>query len=1196
MQNNNIQNEPQPEDGLIGFRLYRFEVWNWGTFNQKAWKVGPDGTNSLLTGEIGSGKSTLLDGIITLLVPPHSIVYNKAAGASKSERNLISYIRGGYRNVKGDLGDESDTLYLRERNDYSVLLAYFYNVGLDQKVTLAQVLWQKNDNEAGKLLVVSQQELNINEHFRLHQGEKDVSLLKKRIRSLAKTDVFNTYTDYSSRFRSIFGIKTDEALSIFNKAVSWKSVDDMTMFVRDNMLDRPDIEERINELKRNYENLTNTYTKIQIARKQMELLKPLVKEADDFETLTTVVKELQECLDALDAFFAFQRKSLLLKEIESLNNELEAVRNKIDELTADLQEQKEKKEKIEQALGENKEGQRVKEIIISIQRLEDIVRVKSGKDKEYSDLLKNLGLPKPETEDGFYKTLEQIESLQRDIEVKKTEINSIRYTLIPQQTDDYRIRVGLDTEIKSLKQRKTQIPNRFLDMRSMVSKDLGISEKDLPFVAELLKVKDDERAWEGTIERVLQSFGPSMLVPEKHYKQISHYVDKTDLKKKLEYYRVPSTFKYLVAKEPQSNSLVRKVDIKGDSEFYDWIEAALVEKHNYICCDTIEQFQKEHKALTINGQTKGNERHVKDDRRDINDRSHYILGWDNKEKVRVLEEQLREVSVRIYETDKKIKEIETRADQLNARSTDLHLLAQFRDYGAINWQKDDAEIKKLAAEKDELERSSDVLKSLKIQLSAVEAELRDTNGRLQQTSDRRAEIVAHIKGYEEHLEGCQLFLNDPAFEIKKVSFAKIETFLKDAPLQIKTIDKLLYETRRTIDALKEEHRKKLAGLSISIVRRMQEFLSGYTEYTTDSKAGIEYIPEFRRILEKIVYDDLPKHEEKFRDLLRVNTVHDIVIFKSHLDEDSRNIETKIKRINESLVGIEYNHGTYIMLKANKIFDNDISEFNARLKECMADVLGDADNQYGVRFNKVKGILDRFNSTETVDINWSKKVADVRNWYRFSASEINKADGMEIEYYSGSSGKSGGQKEKMAYTILASALTYQFSIEQDQTKSRTFRLVVIDEAFGKGSDESTRYALDLFKTLRLQLLMATPLQKIHIIENYVDTVHFVATNSDGESAVRRISHKELSEELNKHQIISMDQSQPSADNQPNAVSDTTPQATDTATSLPQSAPAATETIGTESYHDIVLTKQPDSTQQGSTGNDSEQISAKEKVQI
>ena len=50
--------------------------------------------------------------------------------------------------------------------------------------------------------------------------------------------------------------------------------------------------------------------------------------------------------------------------------------------------------------------------------------------------------------------------------------------------------------------------------------------------------------------------------------------------------------------------------------------------------------------------------------------------------------------------------------------------------------------------------------------------------------------------------------------------------------------------------------------------------------------------------------------------------------------------------------------------------------------------------------------------------------------------------------------------------------------------------MIDEAFGRGSDVSTRYALDLFATLGLQLLIVTPLQKVHVIEPYVKAIGFV----------------------------------------------------------------------------------------------------------
>jgi uncharacterized protein YPO0396 len=51
-------------------------------------------------------------------------------------------------------------------------------------------------------------------------------------------------------------------------------------------------------------------------------------------------------------------------------------------------------------------------------------------------------------------------------------------------------------------------------------------------------------------------------------------------------------------------------------------------------------------------------------------------------------------------------------------------------------------------------------------------------------------------------------------------------------------------------------------------------------------------------------------------------------------------------------------------------------------------------------------------------------------------------------------------------------------------------VIIDEAFGKGSEESAQFALDLFKSFGLQLLVATPLAKVKVIENYVKTIGFV----------------------------------------------------------------------------------------------------------
>jgi uncharacterized protein YPO0396 len=213
-------------------------------------------------------------------------------------------------------------------------------------------------------------------------------------------------------------------------------------------------------------------------------------------------------------------------------------------------------------------------------------------------------------------------------------------------------------------------------------------------------------------------------------------------------------------------------------------------------------------------------------------------------------------------------------------------------------------------------------------------------------------------------------------------------------------------------------------------------------------------------------------------------------------------EEKIQSINISLRAIEYNPGTYIRLVLDRSQDPEIHDFQEDLRQCLTQSL-DGDEPYNqTKFLQVKAIIERFSGREgfvDLDRRWTRKVTDGRNWFSFSASDRWLEDDREKEFYSDTAGKSGGQKEKPAYTILASALAYQFGLEWNAVTSRSFRFVVIDEAFEKGSDESTRYGLELLKKLNLQLLIGTPLQKIYVIEDNMAAVHFVH-NEDGRNSV------------------------------------------------------------------------------------------------
>ena len=166
-------------DESAGFRLKTLELYNWGTFHDRVWSLEPEGRNILVTGDIGSGKSTLIDAITTLLVPPNRIVFNKAAGADKSERSLRTYVLGYYKSERSESGLHAKPVSLRGLNDFSVILGVFANKGFSQTVTLAQVFFS---NEHGGqperfYVVAAGRQLSVTHDF---SRFKEKSALKKK--------------------------------------------------------------------------------------------------------------------------------------------------------------------------------------------------------------------------------------------------------------------------------------------------------------------------------------------------------------------------------------------------------------------------------------------------------------------------------------------------------------------------------------------------------------------------------------------------------------------------------------------------------------------------------------------------------------------------------------------------------------------------------------------------------------------------------------------------------------------------------------------------------------------------------------------------------------------------------------------------------------------------------------------------------
>src|SRR5699024_1474387 len=121
---------------------------------------------------------------------------------------------------------------------------------------------------------------------------------------------------------------------------------------------------------------------------------------------------------------------------------------------------------------------------------------------------------------------------QRDVAQNEQTETAVELRNLRQQHEQ------LDSELSSLRQRRSNLPARMLDIRTRLCAELELQESELPFVGELLKVRDNESDWEGIAERLLHNFGLSLLVPDALYKQVAQWVEQTHLAGRLVYFRI----------------------------------------------------------------------------------------------------------------------------------------------------------------------------------------------------------------------------------------------------------------------------------------------------------------------------------------------------------------------------------------------------------------------------------------------------------------------------------------------------------------------------------------------------------------------------------------------------------------------------------------------------------------------------------
>lgn len=1109
------------ERNTDGFRLERVEIFNWGTFHHKIWTLELDGQNGLLTGEIGSGKSTLVDAITSLLVPSQKIVFNKAAGATSKERDLRSYVMGYYKAQTSDYGNLKPIALRPDHKDYTVILAVFHNEELKKAghegydVTLALVMFMTNaKTQPDKVFVAAEKVLSIKEHFT--QFGKDPVALRRKLRQY-QAEIFDTFPQYSSWWKRRFGIgDNDQAIDLFAQTVSMKTVDNISSFVQSHMLQQVETDEKIEDIIDRFNDLNSTYESVCRARDMLQLLEPMQETATDMQFFKKEMDRYDLAKQDLDPYIGLKRRALLLNEIATSRSSLEKVKAQLEALENKNKDLEDELERSREDVRKNG-GEQLESLLQSIKEQEHFLTIKKERSRAYEELLKLLDLNLPRSVTGF---AEQ----KQKIRLKSTELEELRNQVQQEMIKNASRMEILSTEIKTLsddlnfiKEHPSNISVNQLRIREQICEDLKISPDSMPFVGELIEIKDSEKVrWEGAIERVLHVFALSLLVPQSFYSSVVNYVDTHNLKGRLIYYRVAEDLRYS-GKPAYPDELRTKLTLKDKGELTEFIRQQLDDNYAYICTDDYNQFKREHKAITPNGQIKSGTRHEKDDRHSLNDRRNYVLGWSNTDKLMLLGRTLAEQREQLSTLSIKDKDFKSRYNELQNTVKVFARLEDYRNYEEIDYLSQQEKLTSLKDEYQKIEEGADILKMLNQKIAQILTDIRALTEEKSQLIRKSGRLEGEIEQNEKDLQtqNAELEnLNMPLFSEELLTKLQQE-LLKDKTLTLPQCPKLSRDMGHELDRLYSQNSNRYSSKEKQLITAMVDFNHRYEVETQEMDASAQSWPQYEELLIKIRTDDLPRFESLFRKKLRDNTLNDVATLNAFLDTQAGEITKRITVINKALKSIEYNPGRHIQLVTINTEDQEIKQFKFDLRsmiENRSEIDSGSLQISEERFKRVKDLIERFKGrpdSVEADKRWRLKVTDVRRWYEFAAQELYDADGSQYEYYKDSSGKSGGQKEKLAYTILATSLAYQFGTGfEDKSTERSFRFVIIDEAFGRGSDDSATFGLKLFQKLKLQLLVVTPMQKISIIEPYVEHVAMVSKDeTTSQSAVRNLTIKE-----------------------------------------------------------------------------------------
>jgi uncharacterized protein YPO0396 len=850
-------------------------------------------------------------------------------------------------------------------------------------------------------------------------------------------------------------------------------------------------------------------TTIEKVKEQIDQLRPIDERAKKLEEIGNALEDLKNTRELAVYWFAKKNVELADAKIVELNEKLTGLKGELAQLEEEKERLKQQERDLSLSIENDDVGRQIKDLEREIKSLNSTKQIRQTKLNSYNQKAIKVGLPADPTAETF---VENRETARIEKGKCQTSLDEKNEELRLAKNRDEKFKENIEENIailQTLQKNKNNISGREAVIREEILAVVGATTSEIPFVGELIHVKDEEKDWENSIEKILHNFGLRLIVPDKYYKAVNEYVNNHDLRGRIVYHRYEETSSLRGFQTRSANCLLNKLEFNKKSPYSIWVEDTICDHYNYACVDNLEEFYRyKEKAVTKEGLIKSvHNKHEKDDRPHRNNRENYVLGWDNKEKIATIRAAVKELQEQQKKNKDDIRRINLDIEALDKRKECFDdIFKLFTKFEEINWEETARAIQEKEEKKKKLEATNDKVKELQQQLDEVKKALskleKETivskNGEIFQIEKVDLVEATNRLNNNKPLLDCLGEIDVTAFEERNRNWIDVNYDT------IESMRNAFQETIQRQEKQKESERSHIEGEAADLIRKFknpsEEITLRFKDWRSDVHAlpeasSINLIGEYQKLYDRLVKEDLVRHKKKFDEYLQETIINKVSDFRMFFNNWEKSIKDTIQMLNQSLAEIDFSTTpvTFIQLVNSKRTNAEVAEFRQKLENAIPNIHEMNSTLDGKRTHfekKIQPLMEQLKIEQ-----WRKRVMDVRSWFSYRAEEFYKETSQKFKTYESMGQLSGGEKAQLTYTILGSAIAYQFGLTKDGLQAKSLRFIAIDEAFKAQDEDKARYLISLCKQLNLQLLVVTPSDNIHIVENDISFVHYVERNGN-----------------------------------------------------------------------------------------------------